>query len=80
MKIYLMKRCGKDMKGIVSWYDKRKGYIYIVGKDGVDVLVYEKDMDFLALLHAGDKAEYEIEKTDQRPRVANIKKIATSIF
>ena len=75
-----MKRCRKDMKGIVNWYDERKSYGYIKGEDSVDLYVYERDVDFLALLHAGDKPDYEIEKTDRRPRVANIKKIETSIF
>ena len=34
-------------KGIVQYYNERKGYGLIEGKDGKDILVYKEDLDFL---------------------------------
>jgi len=51
------------MKGIVNWYSEKKRCGLIEGQDGKNIMVYEKDLPFLLLLHAGDPVEYLIEKT-----------------
>lgn len=51
------------MKGIVDWYSDRKKCGLIEGQDGENIMVYEKDLPFLTLLHAGDSVEYKIKKT-----------------
>jgi len=38
-------------------------------------MVYEKDLTFLTLLHAGDHVEYLIEKTKNRLKAVKIKEI-----
>jgi len=63
------------MKGIVNWYSDRKKQGYIEGKDGKNVMVYEKDIPFLTLLHAGDPVEYGIKKTTEGIRAIKIKKM-----
>jgi cold shock CspA family protein len=63
------------MKGIVSWYSDRKKQGYIEGNDGTNIMVYEKDVPFLTILHAGDAVEYAIKKTTTDVRAINIKKI-----
>jgi cold shock CspA family protein len=63
------------MKGIVSWYSDRKKQGLIEGKDGKNVMVYEKDIPFLTLLHAGDFVEYIVEKTVNEIKAIKIKKI-----
>jgi cold shock CspA family protein len=51
------------MKGIVNWYSDKKKQGLIEGQDGKNVMVYEKDIPFLTLLHAGDSVEYIVEKS-----------------
>jgi len=46
------------MNGIVNWYSDKKKQGLIVGQNGENVMVYEQDIPFLTLLHAGDPVEY----------------------
>ena len=61
------------MKGIVNWYSDKKECGLIEGQDGRNVMVYEKDIPFLTLLHAGDPVEYLIEKTTNGIKAIKIK-------
>jgi len=62
------------MKGIVNWYSDIKKRGLIVGKDGKDIMVYEKDLPFLTILHAGDNVEYSVEKTVYGLKATKLKK------
>jgi len=64
------------MKGIVNWYSDKKKQGLIEGKDGKNVMVYDKDIPFLTLLHAGDHVEYLLEKTKNGLKAIQIKEIA----
>ena len=64
------------MKGIVNWYSDKKKQGLIEGKNGKTVMVYEKDLPYLTLLHAGDSVEYLIKKTNEGIRAINIKELA----
>jgi len=63
------------MKGIVNWYSDKKKQGLIEGKDGENVMVYEKDIPFLTLLHAGDHVEYLVEKTKNGIKAIRIKEL-----
>jgi cold shock CspA family protein len=63
------------MKGIVNWYSDRKKKGLIEGQSGESVMVYEKDIPFLTLLHAGDHVEYLLEKTTNGIKAIKIKQI-----
>ncbi len=63
------------MKGIVNWYSDKKKEGLIEGKDGENVMVYEKDIPFLTLLHAGDHVEYLIEQTTNGSKATRIKEV-----
>ena len=63
------------MKGIVNWYSDRKKCGLIEGQDGKNVMVYEKDIPFLTLLHAGDPVDYNEEKTVDGIKAVKIKEI-----
>ena len=67
------------MKGIVNWYSDKKKQGLIEGQDGKNVMVYEKDIPFLTLLHAGDPVEYIIEKTTNGIKAIEIKKIQKKV-
>jgi len=63
------------MKGIVNWYSDREKKGFIEGQNGENVMVYEKDIPFLTILHAGDNVEYSIKKTVEGLKAIRIKKI-----
>ena len=63
------------MRGIVNWYSDRKKQGFIEGADGTNLMVYEKDIPFLTILHAGDTVEYSIKKTTNGIRAIKIKKV-----
>jgi cold shock CspA family protein len=63
------------MKGIVNWYSDRTKEGLIEGQNGENVMVYEKDLPFLTILHAGDNVEYTIEKTNKGLKATKTKEI-----
>jgi len=63
------------MKGIVNWYSDRMKRGLIEGQNGENVMVYDKDIPFLTLLHAGDPVEYIVEKTANEIKAIKIKEI-----
>ena len=63
------------MKGIVNWYSDKKKQGFIEGSDGKNLMIYEKDIPFLTILHAGDPVEYSIKKTKEGIKAVEIKKV-----
>ena len=63
------------MKGIVNWYSDRKKHGLIEGKDGKVIMVYDKDLPFLTILHSGDHVEYSIMKTIEGYKATRIKQV-----
>jgi len=63
------------MKGIVNWYSDKNKQGLIEGQNGENVMVYEKDIPFLTLLHAGDPVEYTVKKTTNGIKAIKIKEI-----
>ena len=63
------------MKGIVNWYSDTKKHGLIEGKDGNDIMVYEKDLPFLTILHTGDHIEYSVIKTIDGYKATRIKQL-----
>ena len=63
------------MIGTVNWYSDKKKQGLIEGNNGENVMVYEKDIPFLTLLHSGDPVEYIVEKTSEGLKATKIKEI-----
>jgi len=62
------------LKGIVTWYDVRKGYGFVKGEDGKRVFVHKSAVPFWTIyLNKGDKVEYEIEDSQQGIKALNMK-------
>ena len=49
------------MNNIINCYNDRKKCDVIEKNDGKTVMVYEKDLPYLTLLHIGDYVEYQNE-------------------
>jgi cold shock CspA family protein len=64
------------MRGIVNWYSDKKKQGLIEGTNGENIMVFEKDIPFLTLLHAGDHVEYIVKKTTDGAKAINIKEIS----
>jgi cold shock CspA family protein len=63
------------MKGIANWYSDIKKKGLIEEQNGENVMVYEKDIPFLTILHAGDHVRYTIKKTIKGLKATKIKVI-----
>ena len=60
------------MKGIVKWYNSRKGYGFIEGEDGKDVFVHRSAVPMGKILNEGDQVEFDVEKSDRGPKAKDI--------
>lgn len=64
------------MKGIVNWYSDTKKHGLIEGINGKDIFIYENDLPFLTILHAGDHVEYSIAKTNNGFKATKLRQIS----
>ncbi|HEX17417.1 MAG: cold-shock protein [Thermoplasmata archaeon] len=63
------------MKGVVKWYNPRKGYGFIRGEDGKDVFLHRTEIPFGTFLKEGDEVEYEVENAPKGPKAIHVKKL-----
>ena len=63
------------MKGVVKWYNPRKGYGFIQGEDGKDVFLHRTEIPFGTYLKEGDSVEYEVENAPKGPKAIHVKKL-----
>lgn len=64
------------MKGIVKFYDIRKGFGFIRGDDGHTIFVHKSAIPFFDIfLLPGEIVEYQIDTSDKGPKAVDIKKI-----
>lgn len=67
-------------RGLVTYWNEKKGYGVIENQDGRDILVYIQDLDFFTLLDSGDEIEYEIKISNQGVKAVHVKVIKDSLF
>lgn len=63
------------MKGIIQWFNARKGYGFIQCEDGKDVFVHHTAVPMGVFLDEGDQVEFEQEESDRGPRAAKVRKL-----
>ena len=61
------------MKGKVKWYDKTKGFGFIVGEDNKEYFVHESGIK-QGPIEENDEVTFDVEKGDRGPKAINVKK------
>jgi len=64
------------VKGIVKWFNSRKGYGFITSEEGGDVFVHfsalKGDKDEYKSLNENDKVEFDIVQGQKGPQASNV--------
>jgi len=66
------------MKGIVKWYNIRKGYGFIQGEDNKEIFVHRTSLPLGIVLDENDSVEYETEESDKGLQAINVKKLTNT--
>lgn len=64
-------------KGIVKWFNAKKGFGFLTDEEGNDVYVHFSalNMKGFKVLDEGDSVEFEVEPTDRGPQAVNVTKL-----
>ena len=64
-------------RGIVKWFNDRKGYGFISQEDGNDVFVHFSSIEATGYktLSEGDTVDFDIEESDRGPEAKNVNKV-----
>ena len=63
------------MKGIIRWYNNLKGFGFILGDDGEDVIIRRANLPTGTNLYEGEKVIYRIVNTYRGAQLTNVKKV-----
>lgn len=64
------------VEGTVKWYNRRKGYGFIISEDGTDIFVHYtalagRDEEYVTL-NENDKVEFDIVQGQKGPQANNV--------
>jgi len=64
-------------KGIVKWFEEKRGYGFIRRENGTDIFVHYKDiqMEGYKTLFEGEEVTFEIEKTAKGKCARNVRRV-----
>lgn len=66
--------------GNVKWFDRKKGYGFILGPEGQDVFVHYSSIqgDGFRTLRDGEQVEYDLVKTQKGLQAAEVRQLAVA--
>lgn len=66
--------------GNVKWFDRKKGYGFILGPEGQDVFVHYSSIqgDGFRTLRDGEQVEYDLVKTQKGLQAAEVRQLSTA--
>lgn len=64
-------------KGIVKWFDDKKGFGFIEQDEGGDIFVHHSsiNMSGFRTLAEGDQVSFDVEESDRGPVAKNVSKL-----
>jgi len=64
-------------KGVVKWFNEKKGFGFISKEDGEDIFVHFSGIagDGFRTLYEGDKVEFDVENSDKGLRAVRVRKV-----
>jgi CspA family cold shock protein len=64
-------------KGIVKWFNDKKGFGFIEQEDGGDIFVHHTaiNMTGFRTLAEGERVSFDVEETDRGPAAKNVVRI-----
>ncbi len=65
------------MKGVVKWFNDKKGYGFIADEEGTDVFVHYQDIqgDGFKTLQENDNVEFDVGEGEKGPKAMNVRKV-----
>ena len=65
------------MKGVVKWFNDKKGYGFISDEEGNDVFVHYQEIqgDGFKTLQENDNVEFEVGEGEKGPKAMNVRKV-----
>ncbi len=65
------------MKGVVKWFNDKKGYGFIADEEGTDVFVHYQDIqgEGFKTLQENDNVEFDVGEGEKGPKALNVRKV-----
>lgn len=65
-------------KGVVKWFNDKKGYGFIIEEEGRDIFVHFSSINApgFKTLSEGDNVVFEVEESNRGPEAKNVNKVS----
>jgi len=65
------------MKGVVKWFNDKKGYGFIADEEGTELFVHYQDIqgEGFKTLQENDNVEFDVGEGEKGPKAMNVRKI-----
>lgn len=66
------------MKGTVKFFNRKKGFGFIVSEDGKEYFVHYTGLQQGVFINDNDVVSFDVEEGDRGPKAVNVKKLDSS--